>query len=268
MAMNTGSVRPFALELMDRTVRGHVHFPHDGAVAKHAVVLVPGGLGSGGGFDDPGAPVTADDLAALGFAGVHFDPSGRGESSGPEDYWGLRHQEDLRAVLDHVLYGGPAPAETAGVLSFSMGITIAAGALAGYRGISRVRYLYDWEGPSNRRVTTLNDTMPMFQNMPTSDDRFWETREANKFISAIPCGYFRYQCEEDHVQGKDKGHAVELLNLATAGRAVWTRCNDNPVDTVFDEERLGDYHWVDRESDRKSGILGYLLDVQRLCTRS
>jgi len=253
---------PFTLELQGRTLQGHLHMP-DRVRENHAVVLVPGGLGSGTVFDAPDALITAEDIASLGFVAVHFDPSGRGQSSGTEDYWGRRHQDDLRAVLDFVLRHGPVRAGTAGVLSLSMGITIAAGALAGYSGTSRVRYLFDWEGPSNRWIATLNDTMPMFQNMPTSDDGFWNTREAKNFIGNIPCGYFRYQGIVDHVQGPYKGHAIELLNLATGGKAAWTKCNDNPAGIVFDESRLEEYHWIPRIEDPKERILAYLLEVQK-----
>ncbi len=251
---------PFAIALGDRTINGHVHVPAADRATGHAVVLVPGGLGSGSGFDDPDGLLRADDIAALGFLAVHFDPAGRGESSGQEDYWGPRHQEDLRAVLDYVL-DGPVQADRAGVLSLSMGITIAAGALAGYRAISRVPWLFDWEGPSNRRVTTLNGSMPMFESMPVSDSAFWEPREARNFIGALPCGYFRYQGMVDHVQGAYKGHAVELLNLATAGRAAWTQCNDNPANMLFDENLIGSYRWVPEEADQNAAIMNYLVGI-------
>jgi hypothetical protein len=125
-----------------------------------------------------------------------------------------------------------------------------------------VRYLFDWEGPSNRRNITLNDTFEPFRGYPTTDESFWAEREAARFIGLIPCGYFRYQAEKDHMQGRNKGHAMELINLATRGKAAWTRCNDNPPDTVFDERRPDAYRWVPEHRNNKAQILSYLRAVR------
>jgi hypothetical protein len=183
-------------------------------------------------------------------------------SSGEEDYWGERHQDEARGILDFMLRHRTVAGCSIGVLSLSMGITIAAGALAGYQEIGRVGFLFDWEGPSNRFVTTLQDTHPLFRNFPTTDDAFWNSREARSSIGSVRCGYFRYQCEEDHVQGTYKGHAMELVNLATRGAARWTRCNDNPADMVFDETAGAGYHWVSARTDQKDQMLRYLKEIQ------
>ncbi len=229
------------------------------------IVFVPGGGSSGTDYDGD-TEVTADDVAALGFAVLHYDPLGRGRTGGEEDFWGPRHQEELAAVVEHMSGSVSVDAGNIGILSFSIGIAIAAGALARFP--LPVQYLFDWEGPSNRFNITKNDTHKPLKGFPTSNDGFWRDREPSRFIGAVPCGYFRYQGEEDHMQGAYKGHAAELLNLATRGKAAWTKCNENPGNTYVDEKQPEAFHWVPRASDRKARILEYLLDVAKPCTRS
>ncbi len=143
-----------------------------------------------------------------------------------------------------------------------MGITIATGALNDYKRADQVKYLFDWEGPSNRFITTLNNTHTMFSDFLVSNNDFWKRREAKNFIGQIKCGYFRYQSKKDHVQGNFKGHAIELLNIATNGSALWTRCNDNSVNTIFEEDKIHEYDWVSTRFNKKAKILKYLLEIQ------
>jgi dienelactone hydrolase len=242
-------------------IYAHLHRPVEPG-RYPGVVFVPGG-GSTGTDYDGNTEVTADDVAALGFTVLHYDPSGRGKTGGEENFWGPMHQEELAHVVHSFAKTSSVDADRIGILSFSIGIAIAAGALARFD--LPVRYLFDWEGPSNRFNITKNDTHKPLMGFPTSNDLFWNEREPSRFMSDIPCGYFRYQGEEDHMQGAYKGHAVELINLATRGKAAWTKCNDNPLDVFFDEGKIGDYHWVPWQSNQKSRILNYLLAVQTLC---
>lgn len=238
----------------------HLHRPK-GNGKFPGIVLLPGAMDSGDRFDKWRALIRADCIASQGFIAMHFDLSGRGRSEGEEDYWGQRHQEDLRNVLDYLFEYQNVDKENIGVLSLSIGITIAAGALAGYEKNDRVKYLFDWEGPSNRFITTLNDTHPPFKDLPTSNDSFWRTREARNFIGQIRCGYFRYQCERDHVQGAFKGHAIEMLNLANKGCAAWTRCNDNPPNIDYEEDKVGEYHWIPEDEDHMALIIRYIKEI-------
>lgn len=241
-----------------RRVYCHIHRP--AAAGPHpGVVFVPGGMSPGTDYDDA-AELTADDVAAAGSVVLHYDPSGRGRTGGEEDRWGPAHQQELAHVVRRfAALPGLDPAGV-GVLSFSIGVTIAAGALA--RFALPVRYLFDWEGPSNRRNITLNGTFAPFREYPLTDEAFWATREASRFIGSVPCGYFRYQAECDHMQGADKGHALELVNLATRGKAAWTRCNDNPPDTLFEGDRAGSCRWVPEGLNTAERILEYLRGVQ------
>lgn len=239
-------------------IYAHVHRPV--APGRHrGLVFVPGGGSTGTDYDGD-TEVTADEVAALGFTVLHYDPSGRGRTGGREDYWGPLHQSEF---ADVVMFFSQLPSvdrSNIGVLSFSIGIAIAAGALARFP--LPVRYLFDWEGPSNRRNITKNDTHKPLRAFPMSNELFWREREPAHFMSNVPCGYFRYQGAQDHMQGAYKGHAVELLNLATRGKAAWTKCNGNPVNTIFEEDNIGAYHWISSQLDQKEQLLRALLDVQ------
>jgi len=245
-------------------IYAHIHRPAEPGQYP-GVIFVPGG-GSTGTDYDGSTEVTADDVAALGFTVLHYDPSGRGKTGGQEDFWGPRHQEELAQVAEYASRLSAVDSRTIGILSFSIGIAIAAPALARFP--LPIAYLFDWEGPSNRFNITKNDTHRPLKRFPTSNDAFWNEREPSRFMSKVPCGYFRFQGEVDHMHGAYKGHAIELLNLATGGRAAWTKCNDNPLGTVFDDARIGDYDWVPRRADERASILAHLVKVQKLCTRS
>ena len=241
-----------------RRVYCHIHRP--AAAGKHpGVVFVPGGISPGTDYDTAGE-LTANDVAAAGSVVLHYDPAGRGRTGGEEDRWGPAHQEELAHVVRHFAALPGLETSGVGIVSFSIGITIAAGALAQYA--LPVRYLFDWEGPSNRRNITLNGTFAPLRDYPVTDDTFWEQREAARFIGRIACGYFRYQAERDHVQGGYKGHALELLNLATRGKAAWTRCNDNPPNTLFEGDRADSCRWVPEGMNTTGRILEYLRGVQ------
>ncbi len=236
----------------------HVHRPVKPGKFP-GVVMVPGGK-SHGTMYDKGGELTAADLASMGFSVLHYDPSGRGRSSGKEDYWGVEHQKELAVVLDHFSKNSFTISDNMGVLSFSMGITIASGALATYD-LPFVKYLFDWEGPSNKFNITKDDTYEPLKDFPTSDLEFWQEREASKYISHIKCYYFRYQSINDHVQGRYKGHAIELVNLATKGCSPWTRLNDNPPNIFFNGAGDTDCRWVPWYANHKQIILKYFLDL-------
>jgi hypothetical protein len=237
----------------------HIHKPVDSSPSDPlpGVVIVPGANSPGTDYDKAGF-LSARDVASCGYISLHYDPSGRGRSKGKEDHWGRRHQEELISVIDCL--SGLKEVKDIRVLSFSIGIIIATGALSKARS-PRVRFLFDWEGPSNRFNTTRNDTHEPLKMFPTSDDSFWNEREAKRFIGSIRCGYFRYQADKDHVQGSYKGHAIELLNLAKNGSAKWVMCNDNPEGLVCDEKCPEKYRWVPEAMNHKGQMLKYLLSL-------
>lgn len=238
---------------------GHIHRPRKPG-RYPAIMLVPGGEGSGNDFDKEDR-FRADDVAALGFIVMHYDPQGRGKSGGKEDYWGQMHQEELHRLLKYLSALPDTDENRIGVVSTSIGVVIAAGALSRHPNDPKVNFLFDWEGPSNKNNITLNGTHPPLMKFPLSDDAFWSPRQASEYIGNIRCGYFRYQGEEDHVQGEFKGHAFELLNIATNGQAAWTRCNDNPPDIIYDSKQGEKYSWVPKKTNQAAAMLHYLIEI-------
>ncbi len=228
------------------------------------VVFVPGAASCGTDYDKAGE-MQPKTVAALGFVVVHYDPSGRGQTGGEEDFWGSRQQDELADVLLWTQSQSNVKKDNLGVVSFSIGITIASGALARHAAeLPFVRYLYDWEGPSNRFNITKNDTHPPLWQFHTTDDDFWENREACTFIGRIQCGYFRYQAMIDHMQEEKKDHAVELINLATRGEAAWTQLNTNPRNSPYTLP-VSDSCWIPPEKNNKTHILRLFLSVAENC---
>src|SRR5262249_55752850 len=109
-----------------------------------AVLLCPRVDDAGTIFDSRGAPISPDEVAALGAGVRHFDPAGRGRSWGAEDYGGDEHQEDVAVAFAHLAsLEGVDPARV-GVVSISQGAAMAVGAVA--RRSLGARWLLDWEG--------------------------------------------------------------------------------------------------------------------------
>ena len=80
-------------------------------------------------LEDQRSPVSPAELAALGYVVLSWDPAGRGGSWGVEDFGGAEHQDDLRCAIRH-LAAMEGLEGRVGVLSLSMGLVAAAGALA------------------------------------------------------------------------------------------------------------------------------------------
>lgn len=264
MPVRTQQTEEFVKLSTGETIYVHLHRPVK-AGRYPGVFIVPGGLSPGTAYDGMGE-LRAEDISAMGYAVMHYDPSGRGRSTGVEDFCGARHQTECADLIERFASMPEVDPSCIGILSFSLGISIASGAL--YRRPDLpVSYLFDWEGPSNRRVITLDETIEIFNDHPCSDDAFWAEREAVGFIGSIGCGYFRYQSVQDHVQGAYVGHAIELVNLAARGRARWTRCNDNAPDIIYDPAAPDEYGWVPEMKDHAGTILRYLLELGETCIR-
>ncbi|MBI5815256.1 MAG: hypothetical protein HZB29_06555 [Nitrospinae bacterium] len=240
-------------------VRVHVHAPATGAVKFPAVVFVPGGASRGTDYDYKGE-ISAWETAGLGHVVVTYDPSGRGGSGGVEDHWGPASQMELSEIIRWTAQLPQTDPDRIGVVSFSIGVAIATGALARFP-TAPVRFLFDWEGPSSRKIITRNDTHKPLARFPSSNAAFWDEREASRFIGDMECGYFRYQAQVDHVQGTFKGHAMELLNAATQGRARWTRLNGNPPNITLDPERADKYRWIPQTENHRGTMLKFLLSL-------
>ncbi len=201
------------------------------------LVLVPGGSGDSSGFLKP--PSEAQRLADAGLTIVVFDPDGRGHSEGVEDDDGYIHQDGLAAVIRFAATLPEVDAECIGLVSYSYGITMAAGALARHPDLP-VLFLIDWEGPANRNDTGGCDEAHTghLQGHPCDDEDFWREREAATFALHLQIPYQRLQSEKDHAQ-PDNNHALLMIANATAeeygghGVALWTRLNNLEPNTVY-----------------------------------
>jgi len=192
-----------------------------------AVLLVPGTNDPGDVFMRWGQPINALELAAMGLMVMTFDPAGRGESWGEEDYGGEEHQDDVIASLKYLSDLGET--EEIGVVSISLGLAMACGALANLPDGVDVGWFVDWEGPCDREIITAGGSM-MAPAMGHSinDDVYWRPREALKHVGLIKCGYHRLQAVPDHAQPKETRHATRMMQEVSTGEASWFKINNHP----------------------------------------
>ncbi len=220
-----------------------VYYPAhwDGQSKLPALVLVPGGSGASGGFlkQNPAGQSAVSAITDAGYAAIIFDPDGRGQSAGAEDYDGFIQQDGLAEVIRFAsTVPGIDPAQI-GMVSNSYGITMAAGALARHPDLP-VKFLIDWEGPANRLDTggCDSDHLGHLTEIATCDDEaFWAEREASTFISQIRVPYQRIQSEKDHVQ-PDYAHTVLMINSAVNGGVPWVRLNNETPNQTLDINSL------------------------------
>lgn len=210
-----------------------VFHPNDASEQKKypAVVFVPGGMGFGSQMARTPAP---DEYARAGYVLGLFDPDGRGRSRGWENWNGKVHQDGLHEFLKRVASLPFVDKDNIGVVSSSLGLAMAAGALGRYPNDPPVKYFIDIEGPTDRFYITGKDSPRLrgaFGGRTTDDVEWWAEREAVRTIPSMVCPYLRLQWEQDHVHGPDKGHAIDIINAATSakhggkGKSPWTRVN-------------------------------------------
>jgi hypothetical protein len=189
---------------------------------------VPDESRSGTSFD---SSELADHTASDGFAVLHFDAEGRGRSGGTEDYDGHVNQDGLQACAAFLSQQPYVDTTRLGIYSQGYGVVMATGMLARHSQ-PRVRFLLDFEGPSDRHQVCSDSG----GHVPVSPDSesFWLEREAARFAKRVPCAYLRLQTELDHTNRiPDNRHCVALIDSATAiahggaGISTWTRVNDS-----------------------------------------
>jgi hypothetical protein len=212
----------------------HIHRPEYASSEYRVpgVVLIPGGSGTGSSYDSTGY---ADWMAEEGFAVLHFDPDGRGRSRPyPENYNGHAHQDGLRECFKTLAAQEYVDPEDCGMFSESYGITMASGAIARHMTRPEVRFLLDFEGPSDRFQTCQDSGGHV--PVPVDSESFWVEREAARFMKQVRCPYLRLQTKVDHnPRIHDNRHCIALIDSATAtahggsGISVWTRVNDSTM---------------------------------------
>jgi fermentation-respiration switch protein FrsA (DUF1100 family) len=194
-----------------------------------AVVLVPPGLEDGLSILDT---ELGAQLSSAGIVVVAYDPSGRGASGGQEDYGGPQHQQDLSAVLRFTASLDAVDPNRITVLSRSLGVAAASGALGGDPAL-QVQNLVDLEGPA-----TLPDDLQYVAeqaqdtllNVATGDD-WWQARSASESLGSYSGNYLRIQALSDHATGTWLGHALRLMLVAQGGVAASASLNGVQAET-------------------------------------
>lgn len=187
------------------------------------VLLTPGTDDDSQVFEGFSQAVNASEVAGLGVVCATFDPAGRGKSWGEEDYGGPEHQDQVRVVLEALQARAEVDPQRTVVVSISLGLSMAAGALASFAG--PVKALVDWEGPSDREIITAGGTrlIPALGHA-LDDESYWQSREGVRHVGELPCGYWRLQAERDHAQPGELRHAERMLQAAQG--LPWVRINE------------------------------------------
>ena len=196
-----------------------------------AVVLCPGIDDDGSVFASLLAPISADEVARLGCVALRFDPAGRGQSWGEEDYGGPEHQDDVATCVRHLAGRPDVDPARIGIVAISLGVGMGVGAAA--RPDLDVAWVIDWEGPCDREIITAGGArMAPAAGHTLDDDVYWMPREAVRQVEKLRCPYVRLQAERDHAQPGEVRHAMRMLHAAARGRAEgslpWFQINDHP----------------------------------------
>jgi len=217
----------------------HIHRPAGAGPGSNVpgVVLIPRESNAGTAFDQNGL---ANQVASDGFAALHFDADGRGQSSGTEDYNGHIHQDGVQACLLELASKPYVDTAKLGIYTRGYGIVMATGMIARHQQ-PRIKFLVDAEGPSDRYQTSSDSGGHV--PAPVDSGSFWVEREASRFIKSVPGAYLRLQTATDYTgRIPDNHHAIALIDSATSsqhggsGIAAWTRVNDsvmNPENRTY-----------------------------------
>lgn len=205
-----------------------------GAPKQPGLVINPGIHQGRREVEGIGAVVNAAECARLGYTVLSFDPAGRGDSLGTEDFGGPEHQDDLRVAIKALLQHGGCDGRV-GVLSLSLGIASSVGALVRWPQELPARFLLDWEGPCDREIITSGGTIMVPAGGHGLDDEdYWQPREATRGVGRLGCGYVRLQAHPDHAQPDELRHATRMIHAAQAGSLPWFQLNHHPRGVVPD----------------------------------
>ncbi len=205
-----------------------------GSLPSPAVVMFPGADHDRRAFYCGQTPMGAAEVAALGFVVVIFDPSGRGESWGPEDYGGAEHQDGVVTAVQWLREQSSVDPSRVGLVGISLGV---ASVIGGARVLAEkgepVRWVIDWEGPCDQRTITANQSMGAPAMGHRSDDTaYWAPREAVRHVPHIDCGYWRLQADPDHAQPGELAHALAMMRAASSAALPWFQLNTHHRGTL------------------------------------
>ncbi len=182
-------------------------------------------------WDDPASAVIADAGVVIAF----YDPRGRGDSGGEEDYGGPRQQDDLAGVIAWLAAREDVDPRRVLVRSRSYGVVHAVGALSRHPSLAPYG-LVDIEGPGllpddlEKASAFARDTL----YDAAEGDAWWAERSPAPMLEHFGGHYRRIQAVEDHQLGSYMGAARVMLEVAS-------RYEPDPVDlnglTPADSER-------------------------------
>lgn len=200
------------------------------------LLLCPGINDSGDVFTHYQTPIQIHELCRLGIATLHFDPAGRGQSWGEEDFGGQEHQDNVSELLRYLANHAQIDTQKIGIISISLGISMAVG--GAIQSDVPLLFLLDWEGPSDREIITSGGTrMAPAMGHKLSDDDYWKPREAVNFIQGLNCGYIRLQAQRDHAQPNERRHMWRMLRAAQ-GHVPWFQLNHHLRDNLPERPKL------------------------------
>ena len=199
--------------------------------APYPVALLCPGIDDGGSvFPNLQTPIHPAELCQHGIAALHFDPTGRGESWGEEDFGGVEHQDVVAGLLDALAAHPLLDSERQAVIAISLGVSMAIG--GAIQALKPPRFVLDWEGPSDREIMTSGGTrMAPAMGHKLSDDTYWHPREAVRHVGHLKCGYIRLQAYRDHAQGLEHRHMWRMLRAAK-DNVPWFQLNHHPIDRL------------------------------------
>lgn len=187
------------------------------------VVLCSDGAGDVAAAQSTASPVTAPELARRGIVVLAFDPAGRGQSWGEDDFGGPEHHDNAACAVRAL--AGRDDVREVGLLGLGLGAPVAIGAAAS--GVD-VAWVVDWEGPVDRE--TLVSVCPDAP-LGADDETWWRDRDTLAHLTQLRCGYVRLQSEDDHANPEELRHAQRALHAvhtAAPRPEAWFQINHHP----------------------------------------
>ena len=150
-----------------------------------------------------------------------FDPAGRGQSWGTEDYGGLEHQDNVATLLSWI--HKECPQSNIGVFSIGCGLSMAIGGIT--TSSVPVQFLMDMEGPSDEEFLS-----PIFSlTKKVIHQYFWQERSPIQLLPSLTTPYIRVQGEYDHIQGYDMRHCNRIFRQLALQKHPHFQLNNHPA---------------------------------------
>ena len=198
--------------------------PSDGDCLP-AIVVMPPGLQSGAKDSET---EWSNRLVDWGFWVIHWDPRGRGLSTGQEVANGREGAADAAALLRWVSTLPNIDAHRISILSRSFGGALAAGALAQHADLKPNLWI-DYEAPGwlNADIQYVEGRSRDTLEAMAVDEQWWHDRSPAYWAPNIAVPYQRLQGLPDHAQGPRYAHAQAILDRLSSSETwindhLWT----------------------------------------------